>query len=159
MSELTPTPEELVRTVHFTIQRNTPTVGFHVSRASVIPTPIDPTLTIQGEAADAKATGDAIAGVTDSLRVNNKAPVADGGLKKITVYADEIDMSSDEGAQNVAHAIESVADRTASDIMYDSENLVTIADAIDEIKDEIDSELTEEEIDGIFNEVFGEEEE
>lgn len=159
MSELTPTPEELVRTVSFEIERSSPTVGFSASRAAVIPTPIDPTLTIQGEAADAKATGDAIAGVTDSLRVNGKAAVADGGLKKITVYANEILMSSASGAQDVAQAIENVADRTANDIMYDSGNLVTVKAAIDGIKDELDTELTEEQIDDIFDEVFGEEEE
>jgi len=159
MSELTPTPEELVRTVHFNIERATPTVSFHASRASVIPVPIDPTLSIQGEAADAKATGDAIAGVTDSLRVNGKAAVSDGGLKKITVYATEMLMSDAAGAQNVAQAIESAADRTANDILYDSVNLVTVKAAIDGIKTEIDTELTEEEIDEIFAEVFEEEEE
>ena len=156
MSEVTPTPEELVRTVHINVERATPTVSVSASRASVIPTPIDPTLTIEGEAADAKATGDAINAVTDSLRVNGKAAVTDGGLKKITVYGSEILMSSEAGAQNVAQAIESAAGRTANDIMYDAENLVTIKAAIDGIKTEIDTELSQEEIDGIFEEVFGE---
>ena len=155
MSELTPTPEELVRTVSFEIERNAPTVGFSASRAAVIPTPIDPTLSIQGEAADAKATGDAITAVTDSLRVNGKAAVADGGLKKITDYGDEILMSNATGAQNVAQAIESVADRTANDIMYDAGNLVTIKAAIDGIMETIDTDLTEEEIIELYDEVMG----
>ena len=153
MSEIS--PEELVKTVHINIRKNQKTVSHTVRRASVIPTPIDPTLSIEGEAADAKATGVAIAGVADSLRVNEKAPVTSGGLKKITVYANEIAMSDDPGAQNIAQAIESVADRTANDIYYDVENLVTVKAAIDGIKTDIDTELTEEEIDDIFDEVFG----
>ena len=59
MSE--PTAESLVRRIR---------VGVRTS--SVIPTPIDPTLSHQGEAADAYATGQAIAGVIGNLRVNGK---------------------------------------------------------------------------------------
>lgn len=152
MSENTPTPEELVKTVHFTIERATPTVGFQVNRANVVPTPIDPTLTIQGEAADAYATGQAIAAVWDGATINGISAVN----KAFTIYALNILMSGESGAQNIAQAIESVSNRTADDIMYDAENLITIKSAIDGIKTTIDSELTEEEIDTIFDEVFGE---
>lgn len=138
MSELN--PSELVEEVDFTI-----------SDAEVIPTPIDPTLSHEGEAADAKATGDAIAGVIGNLRVNQKAPANN----EITVYASDIKMSDEEGADTIAEAIENVGNRDASNVMYDSENLVSVKDALDNISETLDSELSEAEIDAIFDEVFG----
>ena len=152
MSELIPeNPEELLKTVHINIQQNTPTVIRSVRSASVIPIPIDPTLTHQGEAADAYATGQAIANVWDGATVNGKAPVN----KAFTVYATEMLMSSEQGAQNVAQAIENANGRTANDIMYDAENLTTVAGAIDGIKSDMGGEISEAEIDEIFEEVFG----
>lgn len=139
MSE-NPTAEELVRNVTFQLQRS-----------NVIPTPVDPTLSNEGEAADAKATGDAIAGVISNLRVNEKAPTNNA----ITLYASDIKMSSDEGAETITAAIEAAGDRGADDIMYDEENLVSVKDALDEIYTTIDSELTESEIDDIVDAVFG----
>ena len=150
-----PTPEELVRTVHFNITRNTPTVRFSAQRAAVIPVPIDPTLSIQGEAADAYATGQAIANVWDGATVNGKSPVG----KAFTVYASDTLMSSASGAQTVDQAIEAVAGRTANDIVYDAENLTTVKGAIDGIKTDMDSEISEAEIVEIFDEGFGEDDE
>lgn len=144
MSEVNATPEQLIKRV---------SIG--VRSSSVIPMPIDPTLSNEGEAADAKATGDAIAAVIGELRVNEKAPVN----KKITLYATDIVMSSEEGAQTIAEAVEAAGDKDAADIMYDAENLVTVADALDAINTTLDSELTEEQIDEIFEDVFGEDEE
>lgn len=145
MSEVNTTenPEELVRTITRT-----------VTRAEVIPTPVDPTLSNEGEAADAKATGDAIAGVIGNLRVNTKAPVSNA----ITIYAGDIAMSDETGAQTVAQAVESAGNKTAAEIMYDSTNLVSVKSAIDDINTALDSELSEEQIDAIFDEVFEEEE-
>ena len=140
MSETNPTAEELIRNVTFTLQR-----------ASVIPTPVDPTLSNEGEAADAKATGDAIAGVISNLRVNTKAPVNNA----VTVYATDIYMSDAQGAQTISAAIESAADKDASEIMYNATNLVTVKDALDEINATLDTELSNEEIDAIIEEVFG----
>ena len=140
MSEITPTPEELVEEINLT-----------VDDATVIPMPIDPTLSHEGEAADAAATGNAIAGVINNLRVNTKAPVNNA----ITVLATDIPMSSDAGAQTVAEALSGVADRDASSIMYDSTELVTVKDALDSINESLDSELTTEQIDEIFEDVFG----
>lgn len=133
-------PIELVRTIDYEVQD-----------ASVIPTPIDPTLSIEGDAADAKATGDAIAGVIGNLRVNTKAPVNN----VVTLYGSDIAVTGDEGAQTIAEAIEAAGDKAADDIMYDSENMVTVADALDAINEAIDSELSAAEIDDIFDEVFG----
>lgn len=140
MSEVNPTAEELIRNVTFTLQR-----------ANVIPTPIDPTLSNEGEAADAKATGDAIAGVIGNLRVNTKAPVNNA----VTVYATDIYMSDAQGAQTIAAAVESAADKDASEIMYNATSLISVKDALDTINATLDAELSDEEIDAIFDEVFG----
>ena len=140
MSESTPTPEELVEEIELTVED-----------ASVIPVPIDPTLSNEGEAADAAATGTAIAGVLANLTVNDKSPVSNA----ITLYATDIPMSNSAGAQTISEAIDAVGDRDADDIMYDTTNLVSIKDAIDTINTALDSELTIEEIDEIFDEVFG----
>lgn len=142
MSELTPTPEELVEEIGFTVQD-----------AEVIPTPVDPTLSHEGEAADAKATGDAIDAVLDDLQINAKRVVD----KSITLYGTDIHVSNQEGAQTIAEALESVSSSTAADIMYDPENLVSVKDAIDGITEDLDTELSESEIDAIIDEVFAEE--
>ena len=126
-------------------------VEIEVDDAPVVAMPIDPTLTISGEAADAKATGDAISGVIAKLKVNEKSPVQN----EITLYASDILMSSATGAQTIAQTISGIGDKDASEIMYDADNLVSIADALDDVYEKLDTELTEEEIDEIFDGVFG----
>lgn len=126
-------------------------VSMTVEDASVIPAPVDPTLSHEGEAADAKATGDAIAGVLDGLKVNNKTPVG----KEFTVYGSDIALTDDAGAQTVAEAVQSLAEQDADDIMYDATNLVTVADALDAINTALESELSTGAIDAIFDAVFG----
>lgn len=148
VNETTQNPEELVKRV-----------SFRVRSASVIPVPIDPTLSNEGEAADAKATGDAIAAVIDDLRVNGKSATASGGQKVITVYAGDILMSNAQGAQSVADAISAASSTTAQNVIYNPTTLVTVKDALDDIYLQIDSELSEEDIDDIFDSVFGEDEE
>lgn len=126
-------------------------VEIEVDDSPVVAMPIDPTLSISGEAADAKATGDAISGVISRLKVNEKSPVDN----EITLYASDILMSDATGAQTIAQTINGIGDKDASEIMYDAENLVTIADALNGINETLDTELTEEQIDELFDEVFG----
>lgn len=142
MSEVNQTPEELVEEIELT-----------VDDATVIPVPIDPTLSIEGEAADAKATGDAIAGVFSGATVNSKAFTN----KAVTLYATDILMSNATGAQTVSEAFSAVGDKDASEIIYDSDNLISVKSAIDTIKSDMETELSEAEIDEIFDEVFAEE--
>lgn len=134
------TPESLIKRVHFTLRG-----------ANVIPVPIDPTLSHEGESADAKATGDAIAGVLANLLVNGKGVINN----LITLLASDIKMSSEVDAPTIVEAIETASDRDASAVMYDTTNLVTVKDALDSINTALESDLTEEEIDDILEEVFG----
>ena len=138
MSEVT--PEELIEEISFT-----------VDDSDVVPMPIDPTLSHEGEAADAAATGAAIAGVINNLRINEKAPVNNA----ITLFASDIPVSSDEGAPSIAERLEDISDRGADDISYDATNQITVKGALDDIYTTLDSELSEEDIDNIFDEVFG----
>lgn len=138
MSEVT--PQELVEEITRTVEE-----------ATVIPAPVDPTLKIPGEAADAKAVGDALAALLGKLILNGKSPVSN----ILTLYAGDILMSSAQGAQTIAAAVEAAGDKDASEIMYDAATLTTIKGALDDIYDDLDSELTTEAIDTIFESVFG----
>ena len=126
-------------------------VRIGVRAASTIPTPIDPTLSNQGEAADAAATGAAIAAVIGNLRVNGKAATNNA----ITVLAGDIPMSSAAGAASIADTIENLQGKNAANILYDTDNNVSIKAALDDIYTTLDTEMTETEIDDVFDAVFG----
>lgn len=109
------TPEKLIEEVSYTVED-----------ARVIPSPIDPTLTHEGEAADAKATGDAIRNI--QVSVNGKARDATTGA--LTVYASDIHISDEAGAQTIDEAIEGANARTGAAInLDDTEESPTIAEA------------------------------
>lgn len=138
MSEVNPTAEELVRNVTFTLQR-----------AAVVTVPIDPTLSIEGEAADAKAVGDAIADIDAAKSVNSQTPDTNGN---VTLLASHIPMSSDVGAQTVAQAITAAQSVTGSTIMRTSETTETVEQGMQSIESAISTGCTNEEIDGLFEE-------
>ena len=138
MSETNTNPEELVE--NFTVQ---------MEDAHEVPSPIDPTLTHAGEAADAKATGDAIAAMIGKLQINGKTP----SDNVIVLLATDIRMSNAAGALTIAAAIEAAADKDASEIIYTGST--TIKAALDEINTALETDLTETEITEIFESVFG----
>ena len=137
MSETNPTAEELVRTV-----------SFEVNRASVIPFPIDPTLSIENEAADAKATGDAIAAIAAVKKVNSQSPDASGN---VTVLATQIPMSNEQGAQTIAEAISAVQGSTADTIQRTEDNTQSVEDALEAIEDALTDGIGNEEVDAMFD--------
>lgn len=118
-----------------------------VSDAEVMTVPIDDTLTVSGEAADAKAVGDALALKADlnqvtGISVNGEHPDAQGA---IIIDASEVPMTEAAGAKSVAEMILEGAARTAEDIAMGEEDDTTIADAIADTVKITAQELTAEE--------------
>lgn len=136
MSELNPTPEELIENIDMEIED-----------ANVIPTPVDPTLSIEGEAADAKATGDAIAAIAAVKKVNGIGPDSEGN---VPVNATQIPMSNAAGAQTIAEAMQSAQAQTGDTIIYETGGDDTIKTVVDGIIDACTDGVTDEEIDAIF---------
>ena len=125
-----------------------------VDDATVMTVPIDDTLSVSGEAADAKAVGDALALKADAssvvaISVNGESPDNQG---KILIDGEDIPMSgtdsttlkakitavdgktgtdipvqSGSGAQTIKQAIDAAAGKTASDIPMASGSSTTIA--------------------------------
>lgn len=138
MSEVTPT--ELVEEVNLTVEDS-----------SVVPTPVDPTLSHQGEAADAYATGQAVAAATNGMSVNGKSFVN----KAVTIYGTEIYVSDGESVSTVTQAIEAANERTADDIIFDTTELTTVKDAIESVSESMDEAITDAELDEVIEDVFG----
>ena len=126
-----------------------------IDDAEVITVPIDDTLSISGEAADAKAVGDALAQKADrselpiAIKVNGQEADNQG---LILVSAEEIAMS-DEDETTVAEAIAAAAGKTADEILMEEDGETTIAEAIAGLQ-EADTELTAAEIHAIVAAAF-----
>lgn len=139
MSENTnPTAEQLVRNVTFSLQRS-----------NVIPMPIDPTLSNEGEAADAKAVGEAIAAIVAVKKVNDQSPDSAGA---VVINATQIPMTSEEGAQTISEAILGVQAQTADTILYVAGETDTVKSVVDGIITACTDGCTDDEIDAIFEE-------
>ena len=136
MSEINPTPEELVENIDMEVEDNT-----------VVPMPIDPTLSNEGEAADAKATGDAIAAIAAVKKVLGQSPDATGD---VTINATQIPMSSETGAQTISEAVLGVQAQTADTIYYVAGETDTVKSVVDGIINACTDGCTEDEIDEIF---------
>ena len=107
-----------------------------VEDAEVITTPIDATLTISGDAADAKAVGDALALKADASAINtikvNEQSADNQG--QILLTGEDVPMS-DEDETTLAEAIAAEQDKTAADIpMTSAEDSDSIADAIEDLQ-------------------------
>ena len=105
-----------------------------IDDAEVMQVPIDDTLSVSGEAADAKAVGDALLLKADKSELQNQVNVNgqqpdNQGL--IILLASHIPMSDATGAQTVAQAIAAALARTAADIPVSSATgAQTIAQAL-----------------------------
>lgn len=107
-----------------------------VDDAEIITAPIDTTLTHSGEAADAKAVGDALAGKADRSEVQSNITV-DGQSKdangNITVRAQHIPYDT-TGNETVKSKLDELAGKTAETIpMTTGESPQSIAEAIDSL--------------------------
>lgn len=96
-----------------------------VEDASVVTVPIDDTLTNSGEAADAKAVGDALALKADkselqtAVNVNGQTADAQG---TILVRAEHIKMTDSLNSPTVKDAVETLEGQDAGDIPMDKTN-------------------------------------
>ena len=134
-----------------------------VSDADVITVPIDDTLSNSGEAADAKAVGDALALKADkselqtAISVNGQSADNQGviivtaddtkmsGTDNTTVKAAieavdgktaaTIKMSSDQGAQTIAAAISDAGSRTGADIQMGTSDTRKVKNVVDSLSD------------------------
>ena len=137
MSEINnPTAEDLVKNVRFTLQRS-----------NTVPMPIDPTLSNEGEAADAKATGDAIAAIAAVRNVNGETPDSAGN---VIINATEIPMSDVPGAQTISEAMVAAQAQTGHTIKYETGGDETIKTVVDEVITAITDGCTQEEINELF---------
>ena len=119
-------------------------LDFTINEAAVVPVPVDATLSIEGQAADAKAVGDALADKADkselatAITVNGQAADAQGA---ILVTAEHVPMDDNE-SETVAQAIATQAARTGEDIPINgSTGAVSIEAALDAKVDEVIAEL------------------
>lgn len=110
-------------------------VGMRVRGAEVVTVPIDDTLTIEGQAADAKAVGDALAQKADkselqaAVKVNNQPADAQG---LILIDGRHIPVS-DQDTESISKAVKDLKGKTAEDIpMSSDEGSKTIAEAVNE---------------------------
>ena len=104
--------------------------------SEVITVPIDATLTQEGEAADAKAVGDALALKADASAINtikvNEQSADNQG--QILLTGEDVPMS-DEDETTLAEAIAAEQGKTAGDIpLTSAEDSDTIADAIEDLQ-------------------------
>lgn len=105
-----------------------------IDDAEVMQVPIDDTLTVSGEAADAKAVGDALAQKADKSELQTTISV-DGQTADnqgmIILLASHIPMTDEENAQTIAQVLALLAARTGADIPIDgSTGAESIAEAI-----------------------------
>ena len=109
------------------------TIEEEVLDVSAMTVPIDDTLTISGEAADAKAVGDALALKADKSELANAITVNGQSADNqgaILVNGTEIPMSSTDDT-TLKDAIEDAAGKTGEDIPLNSDpDAVSVADAI-----------------------------
>ena len=86
-----------------------------VEDAEVITTPIDATLTISGDAADAKAVGDALALKADASAINtikvNEQSADNQG--QILLTGEDVPLNDDEDAPTIAEAVAAEQGKTA----------------------------------------------
>ena len=100
--------------------------------ATVITVPIDDTLSNSGEAADAKAVGDALALKADlsqitGINVNGQEADNQG---MILIDGTDIPLSDATGAPTIAAAISGISDKTADEMAMSSSDETTVAEKI-----------------------------
>ena len=148
-----------------------PEITMSLEVSGMTQTPVDKSLTISDMAADAKVTGDRFADVeSDIFRIEGNITVLSARTGADIALTGET--GSDSIANVVTGAVESISDmqtaitglqaETADDIPYtsgpESPSIKETVDALSEIIEGLDvEEMTDEEVEEIFDEVFNDE--
>lgn len=113
---------------------NEQVINVQVEDSSIITVPIDTTLSIAGQAADAAAVGEALAGKADAdstlskITINGQESDAQG---VIILTAEHVPMNDSTGARSVGAVLEGLTGLTAQTLKMDSsEEADTVAEAI-----------------------------
>ena len=105
--------------------------------AEVITVPIDDTLSNSGEAADAKAVGDALALKADLSDIANIKVNAQAADNQGQIYLDGTDIPmSENDSTTLKAAVEAAAGRTAADIPMASDDSTTVAEKIAAVEED-----------------------
>ena len=112
-----------------------------VEDATVITTPIDDTLTVSGDAADAKAVGDALALKADKSQLTNVTVNGQSPDQQGAILIDGTDIpANDTDEDTIAEALAALDEKTGADIAIDGESgSDTIANVIGGIQDVLDT--------------------
>lgn len=132
-----------------------------VEDAELITVPIDTTLSNSGEAADAKAVGDALdlkadkSELSAAVTVNGQSADQQG---VILVFAEHIPMGDGSGAESVKDAVETLQAMDAGDLPLDggAQGGPSVQEAIEDLQDRsgADIDLTEDPADGTIGEAM-----
>ena len=112
-----------------------------VEDATVITTPIDDTLTVSGDAADAKAVGDALALKADKSQLTNVTVNGQSPDQQGAILIDGTDIpANDTDEDTIAEALAALDEKTGADIAIDGESgSDTIANVVSGIQDLMDT--------------------
>ena len=103
-----------------------------VQAGPVANTPIDSTLSIAGNAADAKAVGDALEAKVDISSIMETVRITFDGIESdnqgiILAYGDDIPIDNGNGAKSIKETIEDVDSKTGTDIAASNTDSTSIA--------------------------------
>lgn len=113
-------------------------VTFEVSESETLSVPVDSTLSIEGQAADAAAVGRALAGKQDAgsvvISVNGQVQDNQG---QIEITGKDIPVDETAGAESIADAVAELQGRTGADIPVSGSTETTIGEKIGAMEDRI----------------------
>lgn len=113
-------------------------VTFTVGSSTTLSVPVDSTLSIEGQAADAAAVGRALAGKQDagSVTISVNGQVQDN-QGQIEITGEDIPVDETEGAESIADAVAALQERTGADIPVSGSEETTISAKIGEMEEAI----------------------
>jgi len=113
-------------------------VTFTVGSSTTLSVPVDTTLSIEGQAADAAAVGRALAQKQDAgsvvISVNGQVQDNQG---QIEITGEDIPVDETEGAESIADAVAALQERTGADIPVSGSEAETISAKLGTLQDAV----------------------